>query len=209
MKKFSIWALLLIFAVSAARAQDSATQQQIDSLNGKIQDLQELSKRQEERIAALEKQVADLGEKVNAPVVQKDFVEREDLKKLAQQVQEIDRKRQDDRELILKQIEALAKVAATPVPAPVVHHSTKVSSDDSATSDSSGSSSAASSSSQKENGYEYPVKQGDTLGLIVKAYREKGVKVTRKMIIDANPKMNPDVLIPGKKIFIPDPSATK
>jgi LysM repeat protein len=33
------------------------------------------------------------------------------------------------------------------------------------------------------------------------------VKVTTAQIIAANPKMNPNVLIPGKKIFIPDPAA--
>ena len=56
-------------------------------------------------------------------------------------------------------------------------------------------------------GYEYEIKPGDTLHLIAKAYRDQGVKVTTTEIIAANPKMNPNVLIPGKKIFIPDASA--
>ena len=60
---------------------------------------------------------------------------------------------------------------------------------------------------QNQNGYEYEVKPGDTLGLIIKAYRDKGVKVTLAQIKAANPKMNPEVLIPGHKIFIPDTSA--
>ena len=51
------------------------------------------------------------------------------------------------------------------------------------------------------------MKEGDNLGLIIKAYRDQGVKVTASQIKKANPKMNPDVLIPGKKIFIPDASA--
>jgi hypothetical protein len=42
-----------------------------------------------------------LGDKVNAPQVSAS-ASRDDLKKLAEQVQEIDRKRQDDRDLILK-----------------------------------------------------------------------------------------------------------
>jgi Tfp pilus assembly protein FimV len=58
-----------------------------------------------------------------------------------------------------------------------------------------------------QNGYEYLVKDGDNLGLIIKAFKEKGVKVTKSQIIAANPKMNPNVLIPGKKIFIPDANA--
>jgi hypothetical protein len=51
------------------------------------------------------------------------------------------------------------------------------------------------------------IQQGDNLGLIIKAYKEKGVKVSKRQIIAANPGINPDILIPGKKLFIPDPSA--
>jgi LysM repeat protein len=56
-------------------------------------------------------------------------------------------------------------------------------------------------------GHDYVIKEGDTLSLIAKAYRDAGVKVTRAQIKAANPKVNFDVLIPGRKIFIPDPNA--
>ncbi len=39
-----------------------------------------------------------------------DSASRDDLKALAAQVQEIDKKRQDDRDLILKELENLGKV---------------------------------------------------------------------------------------------------
>ena len=54
-------------------------------------------------------------------------------------------------------------------------------------------------------GYEYEVKAGDTLSLIVQAYRKQGVKVTSALVIKANPGLNPNRLFTGKKIFIPDP----
>lgn len=192
----SLWALIVLFSVSLARAQDTATQQQLDKLTGQIQDLLDAQTQQGRRIDALEKEISDLRDKVNAPVAN-DSASRDDLRKLAEQVQEIDQKRQDDRELILKQIENLGKAAAV-TPLPPSHHT-----DHSATA----TTKPATDDTTPQKGYEYPIKPGDTLGLIAKAYREKGVKVTKAQIIAANPTLNPNVIIPGKTIFIPDPDA--
>jgi len=185
---------MLIFTAPLAPAQDTATQQQLDKLSGQIQDVQDALRLQDQRIAALEKEIAELRDKVNTPVVS-DSASRDDLKKLAEQVQEIDQKRQADRDLILKQIENLGKTAGITPPPSHRTTSTTRTADDTA------------DASVPLKGYEYEVKPGDTLGLIVKAYRDQGVKVTKSQIIKANPKINPDVLIPGKKIFIPDASA--
>jgi septal ring factor EnvC (AmiA/AmiB activator) len=194
MKKILFSLLIVVFAVSHAPAQDAATQQQLDKLSGQIQDLQEALARQNQRIEDLEKKISDLTDKVNTPVVD-ESASREDLKKLAEQVQEIDRKRQDDRDLILKQIENLSKVAA--IAPPSTSHHPRTAPEDS----------ASSGSSTPQKGYEYVIKEGDNLGLIIKAYRADGVRVTKSQIIAANPKINPDVLIPGAKLFIPDPNA--
>src|ERR1035441_1809919 len=80
----------------------------------------EAQAQQGRRIDALEKEINELRDKVNTPVVN-DSASRGDLKKLAEQVQEIDRKRSDDRDLILKEIEKLGKAAAI---APVTTHKT-------------------------------------------------------------------------------------
>jgi len=55
-----------------------------------------------------------------------------------------------------------------------------------------------------EKGYEHTVESGQSLSLIIQAYREKGVKVTQKQVLDANPGLNLNRLQPGQKIFIPD-----
>jgi LysM repeat protein len=193
MKKISLWVLVFTFAVCVVRGQDTATQQQLDKLTGQIQDLLEAQAKQGKQIDALIKEIGELREKVNTPQVS-DSASREDLKKLASQVQEIDQKRQDDRDLILKEIEKLAKAGA--IAPPPRKNSTPKTSEDIGT-----------SVTGPQKGYEYVVQAGDSLGLIAKAYRDKGVKVTKAQIIAANPKMNPDVLITGKKIFIPDPAA--
>jgi LysM repeat protein len=198
MKKISFWLLIVVFTAATARAQDTATQQQLDKLSGQIQDLLEAQAQQGKRIDALEKEIGDLRDKVNAPQVS-DSASREDLKKLAEQVQEIDQKRQDDRDLILKEIDKLGKAAAlAPLPSRKISSTPKPPADDPGT-----------TATGPKSGYYYTIKEGDTLGLIAKAYRDSDqhVKVTKAQIIAANPGLDPNKLYVGKKIFIPDPNA--
>jgi len=197
MKKISLSLLALALTLTLAGAQETATQQQLDELRGHYQDAQEALQRQAQQITALEKQISELREKVSTPAPVTDSASNADLKKLAEQVQEIERKRSEDHDYVVKQLDNLSKIAAQPVTPPPRRNATppKTATDD------------PGSASVPTKGYEYEVKSGDNLGLIVKAYRAQGVKVTKDQIIKANPKINPDVLIPGKKIFIPDPSA--
>jgi LysM repeat protein len=110
-------------------------------------------------------------------------------------VQEIDKKRQADRDLIIKQFEQLGKVATGAPVKPKIK--TTPTPDDT----------AAPAPATPQKGYEYTVKAGDTLSLIAKAYREQGVKVTTAQILKANPGLDATKLYVGKKIFIPDPNA--
>lgn len=194
MKKISFWVLALLFTASVVSAQDAATQQQLDKLTGQIQDLTEAQSRFNQRLDALERELNDLRDKANTPVVT-DYATHAELKELIEKMREIDDKRKDDTENTAHQIKNLADaIANAPTPAPpVVHHSTPKP-------DKPDNTPAPTATVQ----YEYEVHQGDSLGLILKAYRQKGVKVSRKQVIAANPKMNPEVLIPGEKIIIPD-----
>jgi len=150
MRKISLWLFIFVFTASLARAQDAATQQQIDKLYGQMQDLIEAQAAQGKRIEALEKQVGDLSDKLNQPVAA-DSASADDLKKLAAQVQEIDKKRQADNDLILKQIEKLGKVSGGSAGhkfSPAVSPATSA---DNST-----------PSGSKQNGYYYTVAAGDT-----------------------------------------------
>ena len=69
MKKISLWLLVFTLAVGVARGQDSGTQQQIDKLSGQIQDILAAQEQQSKQLAALQKQLSDLSDKVNAPAV--------------------------------------------------------------------------------------------------------------------------------------------
>ena len=185
----------MVFTTLAATmvlAQDAGTQQQLDKLSGQIQDMLATQEQQTKQLAALQKDISELREKVNTPQV--DAASRADLTSLAEKVQEVDKKRQADRELILDKIKELGKVAAV---APVKTKSkppvTPVADDP--------------TPATPQKGYEYVVKAGDTIGLIAKAYREQGVKVTTAQIMKANPGLDATKLYVGKKVFIPDPNA--
>lgn len=190
MRKISLWLFILVFAVSLARAQDSATQDQIDQINGKIQDLTDAQAVQDKRIDALEKEIGDLSDKSSQSGA---AASPDDLKKLAEQVQEIDKKRQDDNARILKELERLDRSLGVAPPSHQAAPSTSATSTDVATS----------SGSQK--GYDYVIQDKDTLSAIARAYRAKGIKVTTDQILKANPGLDPKNLIVGKKIFIPAP----
>jgi LysM repeat protein len=198
MKKILFTVAVAAFAVTPVFAQDSATQQQLDQLRGKIQDLADAQDAQSKKIDELEKEISDLGNKVNTPAAAPDTASAADLKKLAEQLQEVDQKRQDDRALILKQLDKIAKAAGAP---PLKIKPSPVTSGDNTGGD-------ISTPDVPKTGYAYVVKDGDTLSGIVKKLRdEKQEKVTVAQILAANPGLDPTKLYSGKKIFIPDASA--
>jgi LysM repeat protein len=201
MRKILLWLVIFVFTASLARAQDAATQQQLDKLSGQIQDLTEAQAAQGKRLEALEKQIADLGDKLNQPAVANNSASADDLKKLAEQVQELAKKQQDDNGLVLKEIEKLGKISSGTPP----HKSPGVSTATTTTTTPTDTSTSNPAGPQK--GYEYSIASGDTLSAIAKAYRAQGVKVTSDQILKANPGLNPNGLVVGKKIFIPDPNA--
>ena len=191
MKRILVWFLILSFSVAAARAQDDATQQQINKLNGQIQDLLDAQAVQAKRIDALEKEIGELRDKSGGSGANQD-----ELQKLADQVQEIDRKRQEDRELILKEIEKLGKVSGGPAASHKPPPTLSMTSADN----------PAPAGAGPQKGYEYKVAAGDTLSIIAKAYRDQGIKVTTDQILKANPGLNPNTIKVGQKIFIPAPA---
>jgi len=193
MKRILVWMFILSFSLAAARAQDDATQQQINELNGHIRDQQETLDAQKKRIDALEKEISELRDKSNGSGASPG-ANPDDLQKLADQVQELAKKQQADNDLILKEIGKLGKVGG---PSPG-HKATPNVTTNAPT--------GGSSTGGKENGYEYKVAAGDTLSIIAKAYREQGIKVTAEQILKANPGLNPNSLKVGQKIFIPAPA---
>jgi LysM repeat protein len=193
MRKISLWLFILTFTVCAARGQDDATTQQINKLSGQIQDLTEAQAAQTKRLDALEKEIGDLRDKLSQPAAN-NSASADDLKKLAAEVQLIDKKRQDDNELILKQFDKFVKGGGVSTSN---HRTTATVSTNTPDVTATG----------PQKGYDYTIAANDTVSGIAKAYRAQGVKVTTDQILKVNPGLNPNSLIVGKKIFIPDPNA--
>jgi nucleoid-associated protein YgaU len=174
---------------ASAIADRQAAEERYQKLLGKVEDLTASIEAQNKKIADLQEQIKSLREE--QAKVNPDVVGRDELKALALKLKEVDEKRAADKELIIKEIGRLAQVPAVvtpkPKPKPVA---TEPVTDPNA----------------KYEGYEHIVKSGDTLSKIVTAYREQGVKVTLSQVLKhpLNTKVDPDKLLVGQKIFIPE-----
>ena len=192
MKRFSLLMVGLALATvpPTASAQDAATEERLNKLNGLVQDLVEDKANMKKQLDAMAKEVQSLREQSSNA---SGAANAEDLKRLAEQVREIDRKRVDDNERIMKALDELKKT--------LVSQRSKPPTAAAANTGSSGGGGAPA-----EKGYEYIVQSGDTLSAIATAYKEQGVKVTADDILKANPGLKATSLTVGKKIFIPAPA---
>jgi LysM repeat protein len=187
MKRTSLFLLAGLLAVPGfSRAQDAATEERLNKLSAEIAVLVEIKDAQNKKIEELTKQLRELQDQQTKPNAS--YATPADVKQLGEKLKEVDEKRVQDNERIVKQLENLGKtLTAKPVrpPAPKVEDS----------------------GSPPGKGYEYVVQSGDTLSVIVAAYREKNIKVTVEQILKANPGLQAEKLKVGQKIFIPAPAA--
>ena len=182
---------------ASAMADRQSAEERYQKLAGKVEDLAAAGDLQQKRIAALEADLKVSREEQGR--VNPDVVGREELKQLAQTVKEIDQKRAADKELILKEIERLGQTAALPakkttkVKKAAETPATPVDNPPTANGD------------QTYEGFEYVIKDGDTLSKIAAGCQKQGVKVTVAQILKhpLNAKLDPNKLIVGRKIFIP------
>ena len=188
---------------AAAIASRQEAEENYNTLKGHVDDLIQGQADLDKRIQSLEKDIADLRMQMSKPTAN-NYASQESLKALADAVQEIDKKREADKELILKELEKLGKLVAG---APPMSHESFHDSTSSIRRNSSEESSAPVSHGDQP-GFYYVIKSGDTLSLIAQAYREQGIKVTTHQIAEANPNVNPAKLLVGTKIFIPAPKGS-
>jgi LysM repeat protein len=185
---FSLLVLPLGLA-STMRAQDAATEERLNRLSGQIEDLIAAQKAQQRQIAELLKEVQTVREQASKPSAV--YASPDDLKHLADTVKEIDQKRIDDYKKITADLLAIRKAVETPAPS---RKSPPAISDHSSDKE-----------KPSEKGYEYVVQTGDTLSVIVQAYREKNIKITVDQILKANPGLSANKMRVGQKLFIPAP----
>jgi LysM repeat protein len=195
MKRISLICAAVAMCMSQAlRAQDAATEEKLNKLSGQIENLIEGQKVQQRHIETLAKSIETLREQMDKP--SGNYASAEDLKRLADALKEVDRKRLEDYDKIRTDLVSIRKgllsSQAPPKKSPPPP-----------TSENGDSEKAA----KPEKGFEYVVKQGQTLSEIVQAYRDKNIKVTTEQVLKANPGLKPEKLKPGQKIWIPAPQA--
>lgn len=111
---------------------------------------------------------------------------RDDLEGLAKSIREVDRKRVQDKDLILKEMKALLRSNSS------AGRVTK-------------------NSPNPKKSFEHEVQKNETISAIIAAYntdlKNQGAKnrVTLKSVLDANPNLNPRTMRIGQTLFIPDP----
>jgi hypothetical protein len=194
MKRISFWlAVGLIGVTPLLQAQDAATEERLNKLAGQIDNLMEGQKDLQNKIETLSREIAGVREQASKPTG--NYAAHEDLVRLGEKLREVDQKRIADAEKVSAELislrNSLLKMPApAPRPKPAVTPPANVDNDKPA---------------RPEKGFEYVVRKNDNLDLILQAYREKNIKVTRAQVLKANPGLKPDKLLVGQKIFIPAP----
>jgi len=176
--------LLTLLGTLGARAQDAATEERLNKLSGKIEDLIAAQEAQRRQITELAREIQSLRDELGKPGPE--FASQDDLRRLADAVREVDRKRLEDYERIRAELLKLGKTVATSASAPSRD-------------------SVRERSAPAERGFEYVIQKGDTISVIVQAYREQNIMVTVDQVLKANKGLVPERLQPGQKIFIPAP----
>jgi predicted RNase H-like nuclease (RuvC/YqgF family) len=184
-------------AGAAALAAKEAADERYKRMAADIEALQLDNESLKGKIASLEQKINDLRQQLAAAANNSGV--QEDLKRLAENIAQVDKKREEDKQAISEEIrksivtiEKNLAGAAAPIHAPApklqLEPQTPV----------------------VENGFSYTIKEGDSLSAIVHAYntdfKSKGLKtITLKQAMEANPNVKWDHLLVGQKIVIPKP----
>ena len=195
MKRISY--LLMTLALCSApgvRAQDAATQERLERLSGRIEDLTTAQETLRKQLADMSRELETVREQSGKP--NSSYARQEDLERMEKAIKEVDRKRVEDAEKIQTQLQNLRKVLEAPPPQTKKSPATTPKDPP-----------ATGNPSTPEKGFEYVVKSGDTLDAIAQGCKEKNIKVTVAQILKANPGLKAERLKVGQKIFIPAPQS--
>jgi LysM repeat protein len=208
MKRFSLLVIMLALAnAPAVRAQDAATEERINKLNGTIADLRESQDALKKHIERLAKEIEAVREQALKPTG--NYAGVDDLKTLAKSVEEVDRKRIKDYETIDAKLQELKKILLNPNAGTSASKLSKKGATTAVPDSGAEKPGSDKINSEKppadEKGYPYTIKKNDTLDAIVQAYKEKNIKVTVDQILKANPGLVPERMRTGQKIWIPAP----
>ncbi|HTI70821.1 MAG TPA: LysM peptidoglycan-binding domain-containing protein [Candidatus Limnocylindria bacterium] len=230
---FPVITAAALLATPVLRAQDIDAED-VRLIKSKLETALEANDFLLKRVQSLEGQISQLKAdqarlKSDLGGVGKDNVSQEQLKKVVDQLKEVDKKREADNHLVLDKLEDLKKVvaaaaaaAAAPIPAPEGpksggHKPTiktpppKTPASTTSTADPDNDKPSATVATPPKSVlpaeydyFEHTVASGESIGGIIAAYnKEKGLKIKLAHVLEANPKLKPERLKAGQKVKIP------
>ncbi len=213
MRRFLGAMVLSAGLAGSAWAADPTVTADIEQLKADVERLMATNLEQQKRITELTRQLQTVREEANRqksdPAV---GTLSEQVRKLSDKIEEVDRKRIGDAGVVKDQFEKLATlIKSTPAPSssPVRH--TEGGSARNEPSDGDGPKPRPRPPANiPDKGYEYVVQSNDTvsgiIGLYNTEFKKQGKKgVSLQQVLDANPGLRPEKLKVGQKIFIPMP----
>jgi uncharacterized protein YhaN len=198
-----------LFLAGALRAQ--LTPEDIRQLQSRLQQYDEDIEALRARVQKMEAALADARQQVveakaAASAAGKDLVTQDQLKKVVDQLRDLDKRRQDDNEKIIQQLKQLGQTIAS-TPPPTGGETPSNGRRRPVTPDPGPEASAPEKASLPADFEFYPHVVGPndkTLSHIISAYNKQyGLKVRVKHVLEANPKLKPERLIAGSTIKIP------
>jgi len=182
-----------------AAAQREETETRFKNVETRIEQLEETLQLQLKKVNSLIAAIDSLKEENDRLKSRNETAAIQDrIKHLAEQLDEVEKKRLADNKQVVAKLEAFTKEMSKPVAPKEPALATAINKVDK--------NPAPNGSLPPEKGYTYKIKDGDTLLRIVKDLGAQGYKITQKQIIDANAGVNWNRLKIGQTIFIP-PSA--
>lgn len=183
-------------ATLAAEREEMATNYK--NLKAHQEQLEEALQAQQKRIATLVEEIHNLREQVDKLRAKGESTATQDsIKQLAEKIEEVDKKRLADNELITKKLGNLGKELSTQLTPKIATPVPPVKNDKPQT---------PSVNEPPEKSFAYQIKDGDTLSRIVTDLRAQGWKVTQKQVMDINQSVNWSRLRVGQTIYIPQPA---
>jgi gas vesicle protein len=216
--------VLMLGGIVSLRAEITA--EDLRQLQTRFQQAEESEERLRARIQKLEATIAELRSQIGevrsvASSAGKDSVTQDQLKKVLDQLRDLDRRRQEDNEKVLQQIKKLADL---PAPQPPSFDEPKSKGRKPAADAGAGAGPGVGRADAKTEPkapdakaeppkpslppdyefYEHVVRENQSLGQIITEYNKGyGLKVRLKHVLEANPKLRPERLVPGQKVRIP------
>lgn len=191
---------------ATAAAERDRAEERYRSMNARLDDLEAAALSYQNRMNEMKQQINRLQDEIDRLKSKNDNASsgvQESLKHLQEAVLAVDKKRQNDNEKTARAVEEMEErmkklilekpAPRTPVTTPPRNNENTAKPE------------PPSNPGARESGYEYAIRDNDTLSGIVVLLRGQGLKVTQKMLMEANPNVNWNKLRVNQKIFIPAP----